>query len=103
MLDYVHSSDPLTRKVVWKTPPTNMIYSHQFDLFCNIMKERVVYLTAKKDKIIWAASKFGTYSMKEGYALLSQLKHSSQPQRAYTFSWNNKFLPKVGTFAWLAI
>lgn len=103
LLMYVQSSNSLTQKVVWKKPPSSLISTQQSDLFCNVMKERIVYLSTKLEKIIWAASKFGTYSVKEGYALLSQSKHPFQPLRAFTFCWNNKVLTKVGSFMWLAI
>lgn len=44
------------------------------------MSERVVYQLGKLDKIIWSASKVGTYLVKEGYAILIQAKHDRQPQ-----------------------
>lgn len=103
ILDYIHSSNPLTGKVIWKTPSTSLLSNQQSNLFSKSLNERVVYLSSKPNRIVWSASKVGSYSVKEGYAVLAQYKYSIEPPHAFSFCWNNKILPKAGSFAWMAL
>lgn len=80
-----------------------MLTNQQSDLFIKSLNGRIVYLSLNPNRIVWLASKVGSYSIKKGYEVLAKSKYCTEPQRAFEFFWNNKVLLKAGSFAWLTL
>lgn len=57
---------------------------NQKQMLQNLLAQRILFLSDNSDKVFWAPSKQGVFSVKNGYA---SLQHN---QRAFKFCWNNK-------------
>ncbi len=66
----------------------------------NILDERRLLLSTKKDKIILCGSLLGNYSVKLGYNILAKINSEAFTSKA--LCWNKDILPKARSFAWLA-
>jgi hypothetical protein len=58
--------------VIWKDPAALPLSFQDCKRFESIMSEKVVYLSALEDKVIWVPSKSGNFNIKEGYNILQQ-------------------------------
>ena len=65
--DYVLAIEIHSRKVLWKEPPTNLRSQQSLLSFRDSRAERIVFLSNREDIVIWAPSRGGDYSIKEGY------------------------------------
>lgn len=69
--------------------------------FEKILGDRIVFLSASKDELIWTKNISSKYTVKDGSNSLMVAKDlSSWPCK---FFWHSACLPKAGTFAWLAV
>lgn len=103
MKDYVQSIDFLTRKVIWKEFSNFPIPKVQNRDLENRIKERILFKIDIPDRIVWAPSKIGDYTMKQGYKAVTNNGEHIKSQREFSFCWNVMVLPKADWFAWLAL
>ena len=92
-----------SRRVLWKEPPTHLLSQPSLLSLRDSLAKRIIFLSNREDIVIWAPSKGGDYSIKEGYYGLRKIDNSSRKCREFSFSWNSTGLPKAGCFSWLAL
>lgn len=60
--------------------------------------------TRKRDKLIWAAAKYGQYNVKLGYRCANSILHMNNSigldDRIWKSLWNLKVMPKIKHFIW---
>ena len=72
MKDYIKESDSdMGKKWKWKSLPECGINKSDKEKLENILKNQTITFKDRKDKLIWAASKDGTYKVKEGYRMIT--------------------------------
>ena len=92
-----------SRSVLWKEPLAHLNSQPSLLSLRDSLAERIVFLSNTEDIVIWAPSRGGDYSIKEGYYGLRKTDNSSRKCRAFSFCWNSTVLPKAGCFSWLAL
>ena len=83
--DYVLAIEIHSRRVLWKEPPTHLLNQPSLFSFKESLAERIVFLSNTEDIVMWAPSKGGDYSIKEGYYGLQKIDNSSRKCRAFSF------------------
>ena len=68
----------------------------------NLILVRKIQQSEKEDKLIWAASNNGQYSVKLGYNALLQSENWEKVEIPLKLCWDPACLPKAGFFLWLA-
>ncbi|GLJ36533.1 hypothetical protein SUGI_0734060 [Cryptomeria japonica] len=85
-------------RVIWKR--IHISCEENYRKLEKILNNRIVFASEEDDNLQWCASKSGDYNVKLGYEVqrnkIRDLKWPSQ------ICWNNKVLPKVGAFLWIA-
>lgn len=103
LIDYVCGVDLFTGKSIWKDLLDLPIDVVQKNWMQSILFKKIDNISKKHDRLIWAPSKDGKYTIKMGHKALQQMDNQQQTQRDFSFCWNSSALPKVGCFAWLAL
>lgn len=67
LIDYVIGVEIFSGKAIWKDPWDLPIRVDQRICFQEILIERRVYISNQKDKLLWAPTHDGKYSVKDGY------------------------------------
>ena len=68
-----------------------------------IISDRKVKQAEKSDNLIWAGSKDGIYSVKQGYQVIIHSQHWNSIEIPLKLCWDSACLPKAGLFLWLAL
>ena len=91
----------LGKRWQWKDWRVEGISERQQLTLKEIFKGRKLCILNKEDRISWCAVAIGKYSVKVWYEILDSRIDDSFD--AGDLCWSKEILPKVGTFAWLAI
>lgn len=67
-----------------------------------LVLSRNIKQSEREDKLIWAASNDGRYSVKMGYNTLINLEKWEKVEIPLKLCWDSTCLPKAGFFLWLA-
>jgi ribonuclease HI len=89
-------------KWVWKSLDGVGIDSEVREAYEKILLDRRVKQMERKDMLIWAASKDGKYSVRNGYNSLIHSQRWDQIEIPLNLCWDAACLPKAGFFLWLA-
>lgn len=103
IVNYVSGATLYLGRVIWKDINCIEIEDEPKKLLQLALTQRIVYLTNKEDKLIWAPSANGNYRVQNGYSTLQHMINQQQTHRAFFFCWNNVIMSKVGCFSWLAL
>ena len=71
--------------------------------FEKIILDRKVKQSERSDSLIWAGSKDGIYSVKQGYRVIMHSQLWNSVEMPLNLCWDSACLPKVGFFLWLAL
>ena len=97
--DYIEESDSGSdNKWKWKTLPEEGINLSEKEKIEHILKNRIISLKDREDKLIWAASKDGCYKVKEGYRMITNSQNWEVSTLPLDLCWDPAGLPKAGMF-----
>ncbi len=66
-----------------------------------IIQSRKIKQLERNENLIWAASKNGRYSVKNGYRALINTQSWDEVEIPQELCWDLSCLPKVGFFLWM--
>lgn len=90
----------------WKTAPRLNI-PHQWTQHCNTfiraLTEAHVWIKEEEDEVIWALSKSGKYTPKEGYLVLAEDRRSQALESQWNHIWKLKSPPRSKLLMWIIL
>ena len=81
---------------IWKPLEEVDLDHDEIKAYEKIISSRKVKQTERKDKLIWAASNDGEYSVKNGYKALTNSKRWEEVEIPLNLSWDPACLSKAG-------
>ncbi|XP_059070798.1 uncharacterized protein LOC131860404 [Cryptomeria japonica] len=87
----------------WKQFDNLGLPTHEVKELVKALQHRKITLGKEEDGVIWAGTKSGRYSTKEGYNTLSEQGHTTAKDILLKICWDKRCLPKAGLYAWLAL
>ena len=67
LFDYIVSIELFSNRAIWKDPSDVPIINAQCAYFTKVMTNINIFISKKPDKLFWASSKIGDYTIKEGH------------------------------------
>ena len=104
--DYVEESksEPkLGKEWKWKFVSEHDIDPEERNKLELLLKSRNITYKEREDKLIWAASKDGTYRVREGYKMITNSQQWEVNTLPLNLCWDPANLPKAGMFLWTAM
>ena len=89
-------------KWVWKSLEDAGCDLEEIQAYEEILSDRRVKQSRRKDELIWVASKDGKYNVRSGYKSLIHSQRWDQIEIPLNLCWDAACLPKSGFFLWLA-
>ena len=90
------------QKWTWKSIENLNLDTSVKKAYHDIISHKPIKQIDRKDKLIWAASNFGNYIVKEGYNAIICSQQWEAVNIPLNLCWDKSCLPKAGLFLWLA-
>lgn len=84
----------------WKSLANLGLQIQEQEKLKKILRDRPINFHNREEKIIWAASKDGTYKVKEGYKIIINSQRWEEVNIPLNLCWDTIGLPKAGIFLW---